>query len=239
MAYIQVVLLLAGLLMVLGHFGDNHLNMSNGTSHYAWFHPRFLALTVTALSASWLLVWPIIASFGQEPLRALLVCTAIALLFVIGSRWLTGLQRLALGIILVPCASLLLGGMPAEASWSANLAILSIAPTLYILHHKKDDRLRDIITRHDILAAYVVWTAAHLSAYWPLVGGGFQIVGPSLLWIWHHTRIIGLSFVWTLMVLAVGWALLWVTRKTSAIRSSNKRPSVRPSDQQAPHFIIE
>lgn len=237
MPYVQIVLLCIGMGFAIGFFGSNHYRMpSNSDTHYAWFHPRMLALAATALSTAWLVSWPLIAAYRTETSRAIVVTLCAGMLYAAAYRRLNVLQRIALGIIMVPLASLAVGGMPPEMSWTANLAILNIIPTLYLFHHKKDERLRDIIARHDIIAAYAIWCVGHVLAYWSLVAVTFRMAGPSLLWILLHGREIGRSSA-ALLFLTVFWLAgraLW--RRFAKVRS---RETSRPADQQAPHFIVE
>lgn len=237
MSYLQVILLCIGMGFAIGFFGSNHYRMpSSGDTHYAWFHPRMLALAATALSTAWLVTWPLVAAYRTQTIRALIVTLGGGMLYAVIYRKLSVLQRLALGIFMVPLASLAVGGMPPEMSWTANLAILNIIPTLYLFHHKKDERLRDIIARHDIIAAYAIWIVGHVLAYWSLVAITFRVAGPSLLWVLLHGREIGRSSA-ALCVMA-GLVFAWRALRRRFVKA-REQEKTRPVDQQAPHFIIE
>lgn len=242
LAYLQVILLFAGTVISIGHFGSNHYNRnnrSNGATHYAWFHPRFLTLATTAVSSGWLVIWPIVSVFAHSPLRGTLVSMLAIGLCALGCRWLNLLRRIGLCVLMVPLVSLAVGGMPSDMSWTANLAILNIAPTLYVLYHKGENRLRDIARRHDIAGAYVIWALGHLVAYWSLVAISFKVAGPTLLWTLLHGRVIGR--VLGAMMVAVFLILIgrWIVQKIRGIRWPRAHEPVRPADQQAPRFIIE
>ena len=240
MAYLQVVVLFVGCCMALGYCASNHNNRTRvGVTHYAWFHPRFLSLATTVATTGWLVLWPLIAAFATNPLRVMLTClVAGGLLWWLWSK-LSVLRRVGLGTVLLLAASLAVGGMPPDMSLTANLAILNIIPMFIIFHRKGDDRLRDILKRYDVIVAYGFWIGGHALSYGSLAMGGAKIARPSAVWIWWHGRELGLSVGCLLILALIARMVRAVTSKVRIVRARHMARTVRPADQQAPHFIIE
>ena len=234
--YFQVALLFIGVMFAVGHFGSNHTNRANGRSYYSWAHPRFLALALTIISTAWLLLWPCIVIFARDFGRGAVVMSVAIALNVLVAQWLNIQQRIALGVLTIPLMSLAVGGIPSDMSLTANLAILNMAPTLYILHHKGDDRLRDIFSRHDIRGAYAIWIVGHTLAYWSLFVTSLRIAGPMLLWAFVHVRVMALTVVGIMLVSAFGYLMHRAFRKYE-VPVRRRTVSSKPADQQAPHFL--
>jgi hypothetical protein len=182
--YVQILLISAGVIYCVSRFSSNHANRSNGTGHYSWIHPRFLALSVTIVSCSLLLLWPIGLACQKHPVVGTLMLACVAGALVLSFKKFEMLKVLFVAPFGIPFAGLLLGGMPAELCWPASITILNLVPTIYLLHHN-DEGLFKLLHRGDIRVALFAWFAGHVGAYWSLVTVILQAswsLAPGVFW---------------------------------------------------------
>lgn len=235
MSYVQIVLLTTGLGVALVYFGKNHLDRLQGVTYYNWLHPRFATLGLSILSAMWLLVLPIFHAASTRPwipVLALLLCGSIV---YITRTLLPWWKKYLIALAAIPLFDLLIGGMPSVYSNATSLAIMNLAPTLYIYYHNSDGAR--VAIRHDhVKLAYVVWFVGHIVVYGSLV---LTVMGKShdqLMWVLTHPKQISLSIVVAFAV----WLVVRIVRRTDVSKMNLEALHVRrESAVDQPQFFIK
>lgn len=243
MQYLQVILITAGVLVALTHFGKNHLdkvdapirldsNQSLLVAHYNWLHPRFLTLGISILSCVWLLVWPIYDTFRHSPVAGIAILAALVVVTMVCHRLVPWWKKYLIAFLCIPIIDLLVGGMPQEMSVVANLAIINIAPTLYIFHHNSGG-LRKTLGRDDIQMAYLFWVVGHGLAYWGMISAAMGVSVTPLMWLLLHPKQLSLTVVGVFLLYGAWKSIGRITGVFSSVKSIGRQPS-----EKKPQFFI-